>query len=114
MLNPRFLTAAALLSAMLTAIPVAAGAAETRSVTVRSGDLNLAKDAGRTVLQQRIAHAVDVVCGPHARTTADIQAYATCSKTARASATSQFNAMVANAQAGKKVVAGGGAATSAE
>jgi UrcA family protein len=112
MLNPRFLTA--LLSAMLATIPVAAGAAETHSVTVRSGDLNLTKNTGRAVLQQRIAHAVDTVCGPHARTTADIQAYADCSKTARAGAASQFNAMVAKAQTGERVAAGRSAAMPTE
>lgn len=98
--------AAALLSAglLFTAMPLAASAAETRTVAVPSGDLNLAKDAGRAVLQQRIAHAVKAVCGPgYARTTADIQAYATCSKQARAGATSQFDAMIANVQTGKRV-----------
>jgi UrcA family protein len=97
----------ALLSTLACAAFLAAAnpvAAETRTVQVQSGDLNLTKDAGRTVLQQRIAHAIDAVCGPaHARTTADAQAYATCSKTAHAGALVQYDAMVAKAQADMKV-----------
>jgi UrcA family protein len=78
--------------------------AQTGAVSVRSADLNLTSDAGRAVLQQRIAHAVDRVCGSsHARTTADIQAYATCSKTARANAMAQYNAVVAKAAAEPKL-----------
>lgn len=113
--KPRSNTAAVFLSAtlILAAIPLAAGAAETRTVTVQSGDLNLANNSGRAVLQQRIAHAVQAVCGPdYARTTADIQAYATCSKQARADAVSQVNTMVAKAQAGKKVALGRSSADS--
>jgi UrcA family protein len=111
----RPLIAFALLSAMFGSIPVAAGADERPSVTVQSGDLNLAKDAGRAVLQQRIAHAVDAVCGPaHPRSTADAQAYATCSKTARASAAAQYDALVANVQTGKRIAAGRNTATPAE
>jgi UrcA family protein len=79
-------------------------AAETRSIAVQSSDLNLAKGTDRTVLQQRIAHAVDGICGSaHARTTADIQAYATCSKAAHASAATQYDAVIAKAQMDMKV-----------
>jgi UrcA family protein len=103
----RATTVAALFFATLAAIPSAASAAETRSVAVQSGDLDLAKGAGRAALQQRIAHAVKAVCGPdYARTTADIQAYATCSGQARVNAGSQFDAMVAKAQTNKKVALG--------
>src|SRR5437879_12032947 len=71
------ITAAALLSAILATIPVAAGADEARSVTVKAADLNLATNAGRTVLKDRIALAVGAVCEPvYGRTTAEIKAYA--------------------------------------
>ena len=100
------LSIASLLCATLlsTASPLAA--AETRAVNVQSGDLNLAKEAGRAALQQRIAHAIDAVCGSaHARTTADIEAYATCSKTARAGAEAQYKAVVAKSMSETKVAA---------
>ena len=104
--NARPITAAALLCAMLAAIPLSAGAAETRSVTVPAKDLNLATDAGRTVLKNRIALAVRAVCDPaYGRTPSEVKAYASCMKTARASATPQVDAMVANAQTGGKVAA---------
>lgn len=98
------ITAAALLSAMLATIPVAAGAEEARSVTVKAADLNLATDAGRTVLKNRIALAVGAVCDPvYGRTPSEVKAYASCKKTARASAAPQFDAMVASAETGGKV-----------
>jgi UrcA family protein len=82
-------------------------AAEPRSVTVQSADLNLAKGADRGILQQRIAHAVDRICSPnHARTTAEVQASRTCEKTARANAAVQYDAMVAKAQTGTKMAGG--------
>jgi UrcA family protein len=103
----RFIIAAAILSAAFGAMPAMAGPADSRSVTVQSGDLNLAGHAGRAVLEQRIAHAVDAVCGSaHPRTTADVQAYAACRQTARAGATAQFSAIVAKAESGKRVAVG--------
>ena len=111
----RPITAAALLCAMLAAIPLSAGAAETRSVTVPAKDLNLATDAGRTVLKNRIALAVRAVCDPaYGRTPSEVKAYASCMKTARASATPQVDAMVANAQTGGKVAADRTIAASAQ
>jgi len=96
-------SAAALTCATLLLTPLST-MAETRSVGVQSADLNLNKDAGRAVLQQRIAHAIDRICGSaHARTTADVQAYATCSKTARANATDQYAALIAKAASETKV-----------
>ena len=98
---------AALLSATLLfpAKPIAA--AETRSITVQSADLNLAKGTDRSVLQQRIAHAVDRICSPdHARTTAEVDASRTCEKIARARAAVQYEAMIARSQAGTKLAGG--------
>jgi UrcA family protein len=99
----------ALLSAvlLLTALPLAANAGETRSVTVQSGDLNLASDAGRATFQHRVTRAVTEVCGPtFGRTTEEVQAYASCAKAAQASAAPQMDAMVAAAKSGKKIAAG--------
>jgi UrcA family protein len=96
-------SAAGLICATLLLAP-AASFAQTRAIAVQSGDLNLTRDAGKAVLQQRIAHAVDRVCGTaHARTTADVDAYATCSKAARASATTQYDAVIAKAATETKV-----------
>ena len=107
------IASAALLSAVLAAIPLTAGADERPSVVVHASDLNLATNAGRTVLQNRIALAVEKVCDPvHGRTPWEVRAYTTCRKTARAGATSQFDAMVANT--GKKVAAEGNIAASAQ
>jgi len=94
----------ALLSATLLLATAPLAMAETHSVKVQSGDLNLARESDRTKLQYRIAHAVDAVCGTaHVRSTADAQAYATCSKAARNGAAVQYEAMVAKAQADMKV-----------
>lgn len=100
----RFMTAAALLSAMLAAAPLTAVADEAPRVMVNTSDLNLGTAAGRTVLRNRIDLAVGKVCDPvHGRTPWEVRAYATCTKTARAGATSQYEAMVANT--GKKLAA---------
>ena len=104
--------AAALLSAALATVPLAAGADEVPSVTVHASDLNLATNAGRSVLRNRIDLAVEKVCDPvHGRTPWEIRAYAACRKTARSSATSQFDAMVANT--GNKIAVESNTAASA-
>jgi UrcA family protein len=96
----------ALLSAILMSAASLPASAQAHSVAVTSSDLNLTSDAGRTTLQMRIAHAVDAVCGPaHARTTADSDAYAKCSKTARADAQTQYDTMVAKAMDERKIAA---------
>jgi UrcA family protein len=116
MLNPiaRSIATASLSATLLFAAnPLAA--AQTQRIAVHSSDLNLTKGADRATLQQRIAHTVDRVCGlDHARTTADVQAYATCSKAAQASAATQFDAMVAKAQTGTKMASDGKTTTSAQ
>ena len=90
-------------------------AAERQNVVVQSSDLNLARDSDRATLQQRIAHAVDRICGSaHARTTADVQAYATCSKAARTAAATRYDSVIAKAQMGMKVAGDRKNGTSAE
>jgi UrcA family protein len=90
---------------LLTAIPLAANAADTRTVTVKVNDLDLDSDAGRTVLRARIDQAVETICGDvHMRTTWALRAHAiSCSNTARAGAMSQFDVLVAAARNGTKV-----------
>ncbi|HET7083347.1 MAG TPA: UrcA family protein [Rhizomicrobium sp.] len=103
-MNYRQFLSATLLSAALLSAPAAS--AETRSVAVPSADLNLASRSGQTAMQFRIARAIDQVCGSaHSRNTADAQAYATCSKSARAGATAQYDAMVAKAQSNTQFAA---------
>ena len=97
-------TAIALFSAVLMLVSMPARAADTRTVAVQAGDLNLTRDAGRAALQSRITRAIEQVCGTaHSRTTAEVQVYATCSKAARANATAQYDAVIAKAQMGMKV-----------
>ena len=80
---------------LLAANPLAA-APQAPAIAVQSGDLNLTSDAGRAVLRQRIAHAVDKVCGPtHPRTTEDAQAYAACKQTAQVNAGVQYDSIIA-------------------
>lgn len=54
----------ALAGATALVIPTVSMAAATDTVRVPYGDLNLASDSGRGRLQQRIAFAAEVVCGP--------------------------------------------------
>jgi UrcA family protein len=100
----RIVLSAALL---FSALPLAANAAETPTITVRVNDLNLDNDAGRAVLRSRINQAVDQVCGDvHMRTTWALRARAiSCSNAARAGAMSQFDVLVAAARSSKKVAA---------
>jgi UrcA family protein len=108
--HPRACSAAVFFSAtlVLAAIPFAAGAAATQSVSIQTGDLDLASDAGRAALQYRIDHAVDRICGsPHVRTTWEVQNYANCSKAARTAAAAQIDAAVAAAQNARKIATDG-------
>lgn len=101
------LAAAASLCALFAAVPMTANAADAGaapSVAVRADDLNLASNAGRTVLQNRVALAVEKVCAPvQGRTPWEVQAYRACRASARAGAAPQVEAMVANT--GGKVAA---------
>jgi UrcA family protein len=109
MFEHRFNPTAALLSAGLIVAAIsfgaiAASAAETGSLNVRADDLDLASQSGRAVLEQRVDHAVDRICGSaHARSTWEQQNYASCSKTARADAAPRIDAMIAAAENARKV-----------
>jgi UrcA family protein len=106
MFHFRAITGTAILSVatlLLVASPLAA-APLAPAVAVQSGDLNLTSDAGRAILRQRIAHAVDKVCGPtHPRTTEDAQSYATCKQAAQAKAGDQYESIIAKAGSETKV-----------
>ena len=102
----KFLTVTSLSATLLMAAgPLAA--AETRTIAVRSADLNLTSGTDRLVLQQRIAHAVDRICSPvRPRTTAEVEASRACEKLTRANAAVQYDAMVEKAQAATKLAGG--------
>jgi UrcA family protein len=108
-MNCRIRNAALLLSTALalTSVPLAAsfaqaGNVQTQSIRVHSFDLDLATGAGQAELQRRIHHAVEKVCGPTGGVAMDdIMSYASCSKTAQASAMTQYEAMVRAAHDGK-------------
>jgi UrcA family protein len=88
--------AAILLSAAvaLASIPFAA-TAQTKSIRVHSYDLDLSTGAGQAELQRRIDRAVGHVCGSGVGARMEeIASYASCSKVARASAMSQYDAAV--------------------
>jgi UrcA family protein len=100
--NARFSIFAA--AALMLAASAGIADAQTRSVDVHVSDLDLASDAGRTLLQQRIGHAVDNICGsPHARSTWEEQNYATCSKATRAQVQTKVDTMIAAAENARKV-----------
>ncbi len=90
------------------ALMLAAGSslagAQTRSIGIDTSDLDLASKTGRAVLQQRIGHAVDNICGsPHTRSTAEQVNYASCSAAARTDVQTKVDAMVAAAENARKV-----------
>ena len=89
---------------LMLAASVSLASAETRSIGIDASDLDLASNAGRAVLEQRITHAVDNICGSaHARTTWEQVNYATCSKAARADVQTRVDAMVAAAENARKM-----------
>jgi UrcA family protein len=78
--------------------------AQASKVDVRVADLDLASDSGRAVLDQRIGHAVDRICGSsHARSTSEEANYMTCSKAARAEVQSKVDVLVAAAENARKM-----------
>jgi UrcA family protein len=79
-------------------------AAQTRSIGIDASDLDLASNAGRAVLEQRIGHAVDNICGSsHARSTWEQVNYAACSKAARADVQTRVDSIVAAAENARKM-----------
>jgi UrcA family protein len=91
-------------AALILAASTVLASAQTRSIGIDASDLDLASDAGRAVMQQRIGHAVDNICGsPHARTTSEQVNYATCSKATRADVQIKVDAMVAAAENARKM-----------
>jgi UrcA family protein len=91
-------------AALLLAASAGFASAQTRSIGIDASDLDLASDAGRAVLQQRIGHAVDNICGsPYARSTWEQVNYAACSKAARADVQTKIDAMVAAAENARKM-----------
>ncbi|MEO7054777.1 MAG: UrcA family protein [Rhizomicrobium sp.] len=105
MFDHRSTAAAFLLAAGVMLAPSAQ--AQTQRITVDSRNLDLASDAGRAVMAQRVTHAVDRICGsPHARSTSEQHNYAACSQAARADATPQIEALVMAAENARKVAGG--------
>jgi UrcA family protein len=97
-------TAILSVATLLLATGSLAAAPKAPPIAIQSGDLNLTSDAGRAVLRQRIAHAVDKVCGPtHPRTTEDAQAYAACKQAAQANAGIQYDFVIAKTGSETKV-----------
>ena len=90
--------------ALMLAASASLASAQTRSIGIDASDLDLASHAGRAVLEQRITHAVDAICGSaHARTTWEQVNYATCSKAARADVQTRVDSMVAAAENARKI-----------
>jgi len=96
---------------ILSATDVPARELQSASVNVHTADLDLASAQGRAVLDARIVHAVNQICGDsHARTTWEQANYADCSKQARADVQAHVDAVIAAAENARKM-AGGGAAS---
>lgn len=93
---------------VLSATDLPAREIERASVNVHTADLNLASDQGRAVLEARVTHAVNQICGgPHARSTWDQANYANCSKQARADVQGRVDAAIADAENARKIASGG-------
>ena len=89
---------------LLSATDLPAREIRTASVDVRTADLNLTSQEGRAVLEARIAHAVDQICGdPHSRSTWEEMNYANCSKQARADVKSRVDAAIAAAENSRRM-----------
>ena len=98
--NFKILGSAALMLAATTSL----ASAQTRSIGIDASDLDLASNSGRAVLEQRVNHAVDNICGsPHARSTWEQVNYAACSKAARADVQTKVDSMVAAAENARKM-----------
>lgn len=92
---------------VLSATDVPAREMEQASINVRTADLNLTSDAGKSTLEARISHAVNQICGnPYSRSTWEQQNYANCSKQARVDVRAQVDAAVAAAENARKMAGG--------
>lgn len=68
------------------------------SVTVSTTDLNLSSNSGRAMLNARIGHAVEHICGSlHTRSTSELQNRLECSRQALVQAQPQADRMIAAA-----------------
>ena len=93
---------------VLSATDLPARAIESTSVDVHTADLNLTSLEGRLVLEARIAHAVNQICGdPHSRSTWEEANYANCAKQARADVKARVDAVIAAARNAPQVAGGG-------
>ncbi len=91
-------------AALMLTVGTGFASAQTRSIGVDASDLDLASNAGRAVLEQRVDHAVDNICGSsHARSTWEQVNYAACSKAARADVRSKVDTMVAAAESARRM-----------
>ena len=91
-------------AALMLTIGTGFAAAQTRSIGIDASDLDLASNAGRAVLEQRVNHAVDNICGSaHSRSTWEQVNYAACSKAARADVQTRVDAMVAAAENARRM-----------
>jgi UrcA family protein len=94
---------------ILSATDVPAHEIQTTSVNVHTADLNLTSLEGRLVLDARISHAVNQICGDaHARSTWDQANYANCATKARAEVQAKVDATVAAAENAHRMAGGGG------
>lgn len=89
---------------LVSATGVPAREMQDASVEIHTADLDLASAQGRAVLDARIDHAVNQICGnPHSRSTWDEANYANCSKQARADVQGRVDAVVAAAESARKM-----------
>jgi len=97
--NPAFLAIAALAAAGALVVPTVSQANELNSVRVSYADLNLASQAGASILQRRIFVAANLVCGDeHSRQFDIVIATKICHTDAIEGARPAFEAAVAAAR----------------
>lgn len=90
---------AAMLAATALVVPTVSQAAESNSVRVSYADLNLASEAGATILEKRIASAAEFVCEVEdSRELALAQETRICRSLAVSDAQPAFNAVLAAAR----------------
>ncbi|MDT7935284.1 MAG: UrcA family protein [Sphingomonadaceae bacterium] len=109
----RSLAAAIALTIVTTAAataPALAQTGEARTTYVRTGDLDLATDSGRTTLDRRIKRAANAVCDFGTSRTIDLVAAADeCRRAALKSGRAQAQRVIVSAAQPRLALAGGGA-----